>query len=297
MLSVLLNVLFPVVCGVGVGYLWGRSRYPFATDFVTRLVTFVGAPCLIVSTIDESVLPLEDFLWVAWLSVLMMAGFALLGFALFRLLGLDFRFLSLSVIFPNTGNMGLSLCLFAFGDEGLALGLILFVVVSLVHFSCGDLVLSEARGVRQRLLNLSRQPIFLSGLAAVALVVFDWQLPRPLALTAGMLGGMTIPLMLITLGVSLAQLHPSSWRLGALIAITRVLGGLLVALLVIALSGAGGLTANVLILQGIMPSAVFNYFFALKYQREVDTVASGVVASTLLSLALLPVLLWFMMEA
>lgn len=296
MLNVLLNVLFPVVCGVGIGYLWGRSRYPFATDFVTRMVTFIGAPCLIVSTIDKSVLPLEDFLWVARLSVLMMAGFALLGFAAFRLSGLDFRPLSLSVIFPNTGNMGLSLCLFAFGDEGLALGLIVFVVVALVHFSCGDLVLSEVRGARQRLLNLARQPIFLSGLAAVVLVVFDWQLPRPLALTAGTLGGMTIPLMLITLGVSLAQLQPSSWRLGALIAVLRVPGGLLVALLVVVLSGAEGLTAKVLILQGIMPSAVFNYFFALKYQREVDTVASGVVASTLLSLALLPLLLWFMME-
>ncbi len=296
MLNILLNVIFPVFACVAIGYGWGRGSIAFNTEFVTRLVTNIAAPCLIVSTINETRLQWGDFLMLAQLSLLVMAGFAALGWLVFRVLGLDFKPLSLAVIFPNTGNMGLSLCLFAFGEEGLALGLIIFVVISLVHFATGDLVFSTASSPLKKLLNLFRQPIFCASLVAILLVFSGLHLPTPVALTVKLIGGITIPLMLITLGVSLAALRGSDWQLGALITLLRVPGGLLVAGAVVLLLGVEGLVAKVLILQSAMPSAVFNYFFALKYQQRPETVASGVVMSTLLAFAILPLLLWLLMD-
>lgn len=296
MLSVLLNVIFPVLVCVLVGYVWGKSRHEFAMDFVTRLVTYIGAPCLIVSTINETRLAWDDFLEMAQLSVAVMVGFALLGYGVFRLLKQDFRPLSLAVIFPNTGNMGLSLCLFAFGDQGLALALIIFVVIALVHFACGDFILLRGVSHTQRVLNIFRQPIFVASLFAMAQVWLGIELPRPIALTTELIGGMTIPLMLISLGVSLAAIHSSHWSKGVLIAVLRVPGGLLVALAVIFLLDVEGVPAKVLLLQSLMPSAVFNHFFALKYNSEVEAVASGVVISTILSFLILPFVLWFMLH-
>ncbi|MAT50656.1 MAG: transporter, partial [Porticoccaceae bacterium] len=143
MIAVLLNVIAPVLICVLIGFFWGRSGTSYATEFVTRMITFVGAPCLIIATINKSQLQWQDFLLMAKLQVMVLAGTAVIGFGLFRLLRLDFSSLGLSVVMPNVGNMGLSLCLFAFGEEGLALALIIFVVTSLIHFASGDLILSR----------------------------------------------------------------------------------------------------------------------------------------------------------
>ncbi|MGD9662183.1 MAG: AEC family transporter [Porticoccaceae bacterium] len=295
MVQVLLNVVFPVFCCVLIGYVWGKSRFDYATEFVTRLVSNVGAPCLIVATINESQLNWQDFLVMAKLSFAVMAGFALLGMVAFKLLKMDFRALSLAVIFPNTGNMGLSLCLFAFGEEGLALALIIFVIIALVHFACGDFILSKNASVGDGLLNLFKQPIIFATLFSMLQVGLDFELPTALATTTKLLGGMTIPLMLVTLGLSLATIRFADVRKGLVVAILRVPGGLLVALVVVALVGVEGLMAKVLILQSVMPSAVFNYFFALKYKQEVEVVASSVVISTLLAFLMLPPLLWYLL--
>jgi len=296
MLSVLFNVIFPVFCCVLIGYLWGKSRHEFATDFVTKMVTNVGAPCLIVSTINESQLAWSDFVVLAKLAVAVMAGFAVMGLVVFRSLKMDFRPLSLAVIFPNTGNMGLSLCLFAFGEEGLAVALIIFVVISLVHFACGDLILLREGSPSQRLLNIFRQPIFLASIFAMVLVWTGFELATPIALTTKLVGGITIPLMLISLGVSLAFIRSSHWSKGILIAVLRVPGGMLVAVAVIALFDVEGVTAKVLLLQSLMPSAVFNYFFAVKYNSEVEAVASGVVLSTIMAFLFLPLVLVYLLQ-
>jgi predicted permease len=51
----------------------------------------------------------------------------------------------------------------------------------------------------------------------------------------------------------------------------------------------------VVIVQSSMPVAVFNYLFALRYQREPELVAGAVLASSLAMFLLLPVLLWFVL--
>ena len=296
MLSVLLNVIFPVFCCVMIGYGWGRSHHDFPADFVTRMVTNVGAPCLIVATINQSDLVWGDFLVLAKLSLAVMAGFALLGFVVFKALKMDFRPLSLAVIFPNTGNMGLSLCLFAFGEEGLAAALIIFVVISLVHFTCGDFILLRGVSLSQRLLNILRQPIFIASIFAMVQVWAGFELAPAIALTTELIGGVTIPLMLFALGVSLASIHSSQWGKGVLISVLRVPGGMLVALAVIFIFDVEGVAAKVLLLQSLMPSAVFNHFFALKYNSEVEAVASGVVLSTVMAFFLLPPVLLYLLR-
>lgn len=296
MLTVILNVVFPVSLAVLVGLVWGRSKAVFDVSFITRLVTYVGAPCLIVSTIDDTNLVWTEFLDLAQWSVLILLGFVSLGWTVFKFLGMDFRSLSMPIIFPNTGNMGLPLSFFAFGEEGLAVALIIFVTVTLIHFGCGDIILGERKSLRDRLMSLGREPIFCATVIALILVLSGWKLPVAVAQGVKSLGAMTIPLMLITLGVSLSRIVNVDWRKGMLVSLLRVPGGLFVALLVVKGFSLDGVVAKVLILQAAMPAAVFNYFFALRHQKSVDTVASGVVLSTVLSFLILPFLLWYLMN-
>ena len=100
--------------------------------------------------------------------------------------------------------------------------------------------------------------------------------------------------MLLTLGVSLGQIRVKQFSSGLLYSLLRMLLGGSAAYLVVTLLGIEGLARSVVILMGFMPVAVFNYLFALKSQRNVETVASMVMISTLLAMVILPVVVYFL---
>ncbi len=295
MFAALFNVIAPVLICIALGYGWGRTPSHYATEFVTRVITNIAAPCLVVATINGSDMVFDEFVTMAGYTVLILAISTVLGLGVLKLLRMD-PVLVLPMAVPNVGNMGLPLCYFAFGEQGLALALVIFVVTTLIHFVSGDMVLSRGLSHRQRLALLFRLPLVYATLVAVFLVASGARLPAMAANTVDLLGGMTIPLMLITLGVSLARLDAGNWRQGLLLATGRLAGGVMVALGVILALGVEGLPAKILILQFAMPAAVFNYLFALKHDRSPGAVASAVVISTALSLVLVPVMLWLMME-
>jgi len=101
--------------------------------------------------------------------------------------------------------------------------------------------------------------------------------------------------MLITLGVSLADLKVTEWKHSLLFSVIRVVGGFSLGVLVSGLFGLEGVERGVLILQSSMPVAVFNYLLALRYKREPGEVAGMVVLSTLLAFILLPFIVSFVL--
>ena len=214
-----------------------------------------------------------------------------LGGTLIRVMRLKVSTFLPSLLFPNIGNMGLPLCLFAFGETGLALGLTVFLVIFALQMSLG-IILVAGRG---NLRGLIGQPVLWATAIAVVLVSTGSSLPVWLDNTTSILGGATIPLMLITLGVSLAQLKVAEWKHSLLFSLIRVLGGFCLAVLVAGLFGLEGVDRGVLILQSSMPVAVFNYLLALRYQREPGEVAGMVVLSTLLAFVLLPFIVSFVL--
>jgi len=138
---------------------------------------------------------------------------------------------------------------------------------------------------------LVSNPIILSVFVAVAMVVGDWQLPVALQNSVELIGGLTIPLMLITLGVSLARLGVRHVGDALLFAVARLVIGLLAGWLVCEWLALEGVLRGIVLIQSSMPVAVFNYLFAERYQQGPERVAGMVVVSTLLSFLLLPWLL------
>ena len=197
------TIIAPVFLCALIGYGWGRSGRVYQTEFVTNLVMGIGAPCLIVGTLSTVALPAANFNRLLLATVMVMSITLVVSALLCRLVGLSLRTYLPSLSFPNSGNIGLPLCLFAFGEEGLALGLGIFLVMSLVHFSLG-LALVSGKSLWRGML---RSPIVYASLLAAAIVYLQWQLPPWLGNTLKLLGDMSIPLMLITLGVSLARLR------------------------------------------------------------------------------------------
>lgn len=290
MLSELIAIMAPIVISVGIGFIWGKSGADYPANFISRIVMNVGTPAMIVGSmarVDIDPTVIGEVMLATALAMLLMG---LAGWALLRALKLEIASYLPPLIFPNNGNMGLPLCLFAFGQLGLALALGSFMVMMTATFTVG-LLLVSAGGWRERLKDIARQPIIYSMTIALTLLVTGTRLPLWLDNTVTLIGGFAIPLMTITLGVSLANLKISIWRLGLGFSIARIFGGFALGWLSCWLLDVEGIARSVVLLQAAMPVAVFNYLLALRYDRQPQEVAAMVVISTLLAFVTLPFLL------
>ncbi len=291
MINQLFAVIAPIIICAGIGYAWARSGLDYPVDFVTRLVMNIGAPCLIVASFSRSSIEIISMTEITLAALVVLGIMALIGVVLLRLMRLETGIFLPSLIFPNIGNMGLPLCLFAFGETGLALALTIFLLVFTLQMSLG-IVLVAGRG---NIGALVKQPVLWATVVALVLIVMGWSLPAWLVNTTGLIGDVTIPLMLITLGVSLARLKVAEWKLSLLFSVMRVAGGFLIALAVAEWFDLQGVERGVLILQSSMPVAVFNYLLALKFDREPGEVAGMVLLSTLLAFFCLPFIVAFVL--
>jgi len=283
----ILTIIAPVAACIAAGYLWSRTGHDYDTTFVTRLIMNLGAPFLVLSSFQEARPSLGAIGEVGLAAVCVTLVTAVATLLVLRLLRLDYRTYFPPVVFQNTGNMGLPLCLFAFGDAGLALGIVVFVWVSLMNFTVGVAIASGQRSVAKVL----RTPLVWATLLSLVLAVTGVTLPAWIRNTAKILGDLTIPMMLITLGVSLARLSVSAFPRSAAIASMRFGFGFAAGWLVAAAFGLEGVARGVVILQFSMPPAVFNYLIAARYQRNSDEVAGVVVTGTVMSAVVVPLVL------
>ena len=287
MLATLWSIIAPVLFCAALGYLWARAGKPFDTRMVTSLVTTVTTPCLIVATLGKTDLDMAALTEVGGLALLVLALTLALSALAIRLSGQSFRVFLPSLTFANTGNMGIPLCMLAFGEAGLALSLAWMMLYSVAHFSLG-LAIVSGQGLS---VKLFRHPILVSVFLAVAMVGFELTLPQWLYNTVSLIGDLTISLMLITLGVSLSQLKVHHAGKGAAFAALRLLIGFAVGFAVAEALALEGALRGVVLIESTMPVAVFNYLLAKAYQRGAEEVAAMVVFSTLMAFLMLPFLL------
>jgi predicted permease len=293
MLLDILAVIAPTFLCALVGFVWVKRGLQFDTNFVSSLVLNVGAPCLLFSTFMEIDIEPRAFGQMALATVLAMPGFALVAMLLLKLARLDLRSFLFSQTFPNVGNMGLPLCLLAFGQEGLVLALTYFMVSTLCAFTLGSALVSGELSAA----TVLRNPILYAVLLTLLVMGMDLQVPKFVLDTTSLLGQLTIPLMLIALGVSLGRIEVANLRSSLLLSVFRLVTGFVISLSVATLLGLEGAARGVLIVQGSMPVAVFSYLFAVRYQRKPEEVAGAVVISTVLSFLTLPLLLWYVLPS
>ena len=286
MIGELFAVMAPVLIGAGIGVGWSRWGPTYQTSFVTTLVVNVGTPCLVFATLTKLTIDVETFGEIAVAAALALLCFAVIGTIVLRLARLDRRSYLPSIMFGNVGNLGLPLALFAFGEAGLALAIAFFTVTAVANFTVGSWLSSGRLSVRE----LATSPLNYAVALSIVFMFSALQTPGWLANTVGLIGNLTIPLMLITLGVSLAGLRVAGlWR-AFLLSLLRIGMGFAVGYGLAELLGFTGAERGVLILQCAMPVAVFNYLFAQRDNRQPAEAAGLVLVSTIISLATLPLL-------
>jgi predicted permease len=225
-------------------------------------------------------------------SVAMFVLTAACSFVILKLARLPIRSYLPALAIGNNGNLGLPLCLFAFGQEGLGLAVAVYVTNSVGQFTLTPLL--QARTSPWR--TLATTPVVYGALIGAAVLGGDVALPQWVSTTIGLLGDLMIPLMLLALGNTLGGLHIKRFPFALGWGTARLAIGFLVALAVAELFGLDGVARGVLILQGTMPAAIFNYLFAARYDRDPDDVAGIVLMSTIVGALLLPALVAYVLR-
>ncbi|WP_207477190.1 AEC family transporter [Arenibaculum pallidiluteum] len=289
-MSAIAAVMAPVFIVAALGFGWTRARLPFDRAFVTTFVVNVATPCLVFSTLTRLRAEASDVtaLALAAATAVLLAGGS--GALAMLALRLPLRPYVPAFAFPNAGNMGIPICLFAFGETGIGYAVVFFTVLAVFQFTLGPAIAAGRADLRQ-LLSTPLVPVVI-----VALAVRATGLPLPawLTNTTGLLGNCAVPLMLVSLGVALAGLRLKGTVRALALSALRLATGAAAGWAAATAFGLEGTMRSVVILQSAMPVAVFNYLWAAKFDNAPEDVASMVIASTVLAMLLLPVLLVFL---
>jgi len=296
LLPLFANNLLPIFLVAGTGYLAGKWL-KLEVRSLSRVVFYIFSPCLVFDLLTSSQLSNGDMLRMTGFTVAAVFTVGLLTWIVGRLMKLERRILAAVMICTvaiNAGNYGLSLNLFAFGEEALAYASLFFVTSAILTYTVGVVIASMGKSsLGTSLKGLLKIPTVYATVLALAVVYTGLKLPLALERSVSLLGDASIPGMLVVLGLQLQNSHRVlNWRALSLANGMRLLGGLGVGLVMAGLFGLQGMAYNAGVLESAMPTAVLSTILATEYNAEPAFVTSAVFTSTLLSpLTLTPLLL------
>ena len=287
------EVIFPVFFVIGIGYYLGKKNPKFDTNFITNFAGNIGTPAMIFYTVTTTGITLDIFISYFIYAIIMIAGFAVVGLILLFFLKKDLSMELPPLILPNTGNMGVPICLFAYGTQGLGVASAVASVIILFHFTLGVFLAQKKFSFD----ILIKSPPVYAIIISVIFLYFKINTPIFLENTTFLLTYATIFLVLMSLGIALTRFK-FSLKNSIIMSLCRVLLGPIIAYMIIHYFKLSGLAAGVLLIQSAMPSAILNYLVGSMYspKKVVDSIASTIVISTLMSFISIPVVVFFALK-
>lgn len=276
----LFPIIIPIIIIIFVGYIWNKIGNNLNQTEITNIITWIGAPCLIFNTLiklESSVFLLKDMILSA---IFMVLSMFLFSYILLKLINFPIRTFINPMSFSNSGNLGMTISLFAYGSLGLELAVIVFMITSILHFTLGISIWSGNWSPR----FLIKTPVIYAVFLALSINFFSIELPKTLTNTTSVLAGITIPLLLFTMGISLNKIsYKLDYKIIILI-ILRIFMAFTMAYLIIYLLNINGIAKNIILLQAFLPAPIFTYLFASQYNVQPDKVANYLMTSTIISL-------------
>ncbi|MDC0834633.1 transporter [Geitlerinema sp. FC II] len=292
-MSAILSAVLPVACIVAIGFFVEKTLHLDRAS-LSRLTLFVFSPALVADAIYRMPLTAENaaglFLGFTFVYVLL----CMLSWGLGRLLQFSptvQKSIVATTSFPNTGNMGLSVTFFAFGEAGLDRAVVVLIICSILVFSTGPAIL-KGGGVANAIRFTLKLPLIWAMLSGLLLRLLPFDLPFKLDEGLHVLAQGTIPMALLLLGMEVASAKVRVTLYEGAASLLRLLGGAIVASIVATALGLTGLDRQVLILQSSMPAAVSSFLMVNEFGGDGVRTARVVMVSTLMAFVTLPLVLW-----
>jgi predicted permease len=286
-----LQIVAPVFILAAIGFVWVKVGLEYRVQFVTRLAMTLSVPCLIFNALVQTRIDPAALTQVVLATIVAYGLLTGIAWLVVKAMRLSVRTFLAPVIFGNTGNLGLPLALFAFGDEGLGFAVVIFAVMAIYSFTFGIWIVSGGGSP----LKVVKEPMVGATLLGALFLYNGWTTPVWVANTVQLIGQMAIPLMLITLGVAVARLHPAGISRAVVVSLVKVAASVACGWAVGTWFALPPVAFAVLVLQVTTPVAVTSYLLAEKYAPDPESVAGLVVVSTLVSVVTIPITLAFLL--
>ena len=294
-LSVFLNNILPIFLVASIGY-GLRARLSLDIKPLSKSVFYAFSPALVFTSLVNSQLPGDEIIDLAVFTVLVTLAMGLLGLVSGRLMKLprqDTIALILVLMFVNGGNFGLTLNKLRYGDDGLSRAVVYYFTSTILVYTLGVFIASMGRSSwRDSLGKLVRLPAFYAVVLAIVVFNFEIKIPNPVMQALDIASAGAIPVMLVVLGMTMADLkHVDKVRLALPASLMRLLIGPVIAVFVATWLGLTGLDFATGVIEASMPTAVITTILATEFQVRPGMVTSTVVLSTLLSVITLPIVI------
>ena len=287
MIKQILSITLPIFSIVLVGFIYGRVKKPNMTG-ANQVIIDLALPCLIFTSLSAKQFELTSASLFVLSATIVVIFSGLLIWPLAKYSGTGAKALLPSVMFGNVGPIGIPITVLAFGPEGLAPAILILVFSNILHFSVGVGIMSGR--VDAKLIYAS--PLVWATILGILFSYLRLSLPDWVGISVSMIGTILVPLMLLSLGTRLADSKIEHLKVGAIGSILSIISRLLITYIVLMFVPLEPIQKGALILFAGLPPAVFNYMFADRYKQEPDKVASIVIVGHLLSLLVLPLVLW-----
>jgi malonate transporter and related proteins len=301
------DVALPVFGIILAGYLVGRRGLLGETSSGTLngFVYWVSLPALLFVSMAKA--PLGTTLNVPFLAAYVLGAAAsflvtiAVGSVFFpRRLGAR-ALQGLSAVFGNTGYFGIPLFVAAFGPDGALPAILVTAVNSALAIGAAvvliELDLSPAAGFRHAARDaaraLARNPLVIAPALGLAAAALGTPIPAPLGTFCSLLGAAAAPCALFALGLFLAGTtwSPVTGEIGWIALVKLGLQPLLTWALIGLAGDVDPFWSGACVLLAAMPTGSLVFTVAQRYDVYVEPASAAALATTILSMATLPIFL------
>ncbi|HHE71508.1 MAG TPA: AEC family transporter [Chloroflexi bacterium] len=304
MLGILVNILLPVFLVAGISAI-ATGKLSLDVKTFSRGAFYVFSPAMVIDALANSDITGYEYGQLALgltLVVLTLWGLSEGVARILRLEKATHVSLILTTILANTGNYGLPVNLFAFGESGLVRAALVVTVSSMLRSSLG--VYLAARGMssgrRETFRKVLSVPVIYAAAVGLVFNLTGLTLPAPILKAAHILGQGLVPASLMVLGAQLATAlrhrhHVSHWAPLIAVCLGRLIVAPLLAYAIGGFIGLNPLARRVLTLESATPSAVMSLVLATEFDTDIPFAALSILATTMASLVTVTLWLTFLM--
>jgi hypothetical protein len=291
------NNLLPILLIASAGYIVGKT-FPIDSRSIGKIVFYIFSPLLVFNLLVTSDLNLNQAISTFGFTTVFILSMGIIAFVVGKLFKLERAHLLaviLTVGFGNTGNYGLPVVKFAFGDDALAVASIFFVATSILFNTGGVIIASLGHSdLKSAILSLFKIPSLYGVVLAVLVKWTGFQIPIPLEHTIEIAANGAVPSMIVLLGLELTKIEWSNNFQALSVGVaTKLLIAPVVGLIIASMFGFQGFEKQANIIQAAMPAAVATTVIANEFRLESSLVTAIVFIGTILSpLTLTPLIVF-----
>ena len=291
-MNIVFPVLFPIFIMILIGYVYAKYN-DVNMETANRMNMELFIPALLIDALSRQNFSILDYQSLAIAAVLVILASGILAWLFAKAFTLSVPMFVPSMMFNNSGNMGLPLAVLAFGEHALSAAVILFLAENLLHFTLGTYIVNG----KISWWNLLKMPINIATIIGLSFSFTHWEMPELVYTPIHLLAQIVIPLMLVSLGVRMTQIDLGAWRIGLLGAIVCPLVSIIPAFIILIFIPLEPIQRAQLLVFATLPPAVLNFMVAEKYQKSPVEVASIVAVGNAFSIFTLSLMLLYLNDS